>query len=117
MRQPDSLVVDDVMVPETPSEVPRDMKELMDDDFFLLPLAELVETFGDEFEGIKGFRLQRNLQHLAHPVASGHDSSRGRAMTSQAYDPLQVDMPELEGPDNIGETGLDVGRGFIADVP
>ena len=37
-------------------------------------------------------------------------------MTPQAYDPFQVDMPEIQSPDNIGETGLDIGRDVIADV-
>jgi hypothetical protein len=37
-------------------------------------------------------------------------------MTPQAYDPFQVDMPEIQGLDDVGETGLDVGRDFIADV-
>ena len=36
-------------------------------------------------------------------------------MTPKAYDPFQVDVPEIQGPDDVSETGLDVGRDFIAD--
>ena len=106
-----------VMMPEASAEVFRDVHYLVDDDFLLFFIAEIVESFRDELQDIKSLYPHGDLQDFAHPVAPGNDSSRRRPKASDADDFIQVDVREVQRSNDILEPGLDVVCDFILDAP
>lgn len=106
---------DVVVVAESAAEILRDVHQLVDDGPRLLDFAQAVEPLGDEFQDIEGFDAHGDLENLAHPVAAGDNPPGRRSAAPDADDFIQIDVAEPERPDDVGEAGLDVGGGLVAD--
>lgn len=105
-----------IVMPETAAEIFGDMHQFMDDRLFFFFFIELVESFRQELQHIKSLYPHGDLKNLAHSVTPGNDSSCRGPVTPDAYDLVQIDMREVQRPNDILETILDIVCQFVSDI-